>query len=145
MVMASMLGLMKPSQMVAYLETNGTLGEELSHIIDDIDIIAMDIKMPSSTKCREFWKEHQRFLKIAQAKEVFIKTVVTSDTDQEDIHKTVDMIFAVDPHLLLILQPNTYELKNGVMSKCLDFQKFCLKHLPNTKVLPQVHKFMKLR
>src|SRR5262249_43555873 len=55
-----------------YLDTNGTLPEALSAIIQDIDIIAMDIKLPSSTGQKAFWKEHAAFLRIAHREEVFV-------------------------------------------------------------------------
>ena len=50
-----------------YLDTNGTLPDALAEIIKDIDIIAMDIKLPSSTQQQAFWAEHKEFLKIAIA------------------------------------------------------------------------------
>jgi len=127
-----------------YLETNGVLPAPLAWLIDGIDIVAMDIKLPSSTKCREFWKEHAEFLGIARKKDVFIKTVVTSDTDKKDIVKAVGLVKEIDPDILFILQPNTYELHNGVMKRCLEFHDYCLKYLPNSRILPQVHKFMKV-
>jgi len=37
-----------------YLETNGTLAAELEELIDHIDIVAMDLKLPSSTGLGNF-------------------------------------------------------------------------------------------
>src|SRR5665213_720244 len=74
-----------------YLDTNGTLPAVLAEIIKDIDIIAMDIKLPSSTKQKSFWKEHQEFLKIAQRREVFIKAVISLDTKSEDVLKAAKL------------------------------------------------------
>jgi len=128
-----------------YLETNGILPEELAKVIDQIDTVAMDIKLPSSTKGRAYWKEHEDFLRLAVGKDVFIKTVITSDTKTEDIIKSMELVAKVDPQVLFILQPNTYELKNGVMKRCLEFQDICQERLTNVRILPQVHKFMKLR
>ncbi len=141
------LPLLKKSGMPAYLETNGTLDRDLSEIVGDVDIIAMDIKLPSSTQCRPYWEEHAAFLKEAcgHKKDIFIKAVVSSRTEKEDLVKTVDLIRAVDPHVMLILQPNTYDLHNGVVAKCSEFQNYCLPYLPNTRVVPQMHKFMKIR
>ena len=136
---------LKKRKLPAYLETNGICPKELAQIIDDIDIVAMDIKLPSSTKQKSYWKEHEDFLKIARKKDVFIKTVISSDTDKKDIIKAVDLVKKFDRNVLFILQPNTYELQNGVMAKCLEFQDHCLKHLPNARILPQTHKFMKIR
>ena len=55
-----------------YLETNGTLPDELKEVIDYVDIVAMDLKLPSSTGLCGFWGEHRRFLELASRKEVFL-------------------------------------------------------------------------
>lgn len=140
-----LLPLMKRNKMVSYLETNGILPDALADVISRIDIVAMDIKMPSSTKQKAYWKEHAQFLRIAKAKDVFVKAVVSSDTDLQDLHKAVELVAKVDPKLLFVIQPNTYELSNGVMQRCAQFHEYSLKYLPNTRILPQIHKFMKLR
>ena len=70
----------KERGLLTYLETNGTLPRELAQIIKWCDIIAMDMKPSSSTGDRNFYKEHEEFLKIAVQKEVFVKVVVTPET-----------------------------------------------------------------
>lgn len=135
---------LKKMDLPVYLETNGICPRELSQVIDQTDIIAMDIKLPSSTKEKPYWKEHEEFLKIALKKDVFIKTVISADTDQQDIVKAVEVVKRVAPNVLFIIQPNTYELRNGLMDKCLDFQDYCLKYLSDVRILPQTHKFMKV-
>jgi organic radical activating enzyme len=128
-----------------YLETNGVLPSELQAVIDDVDIVAMDIKLPSSTKCRAFWKEHDKFIRVALRKNFFIKTVVSGDTDEADIEKAVQLVSRIDPKIMFIIQPNTFELSNGVMKKCAAFHELALGSLPNARVMPQMHKFMKIR
>ena len=139
-----LLPVMKKFRMPAYLETNGILPQELTEIIDDIDTVAMDVKLPSSTKEKPYWQEHADFLKVARRKDVFLKAVITVDTTQEDVAKAVDIITSIDRKVLLILQPNTYELKDGVVAKCVEYQNYCLKHLSHVRILPQMHKFMKI-
>jgi 7-cyano-7-deazaguanosine (preQ0) biosynthesis protein QueE len=128
-----------------YLDTNGTLPEALKETIEDIDIVAMDLKLPSSTKERPFWTEHEAFLKIARGKEIFIKAVVSLDTDPKEIFKAAKLVAAVDPKILFILQPNYLDIKKGIIELCLEHQKSCAKILKDVRILPQVHKFMKLR
>ena len=128
-----------------YLDTNGTLPRALEEIIKDIDIIAMDIKLPSSTKQRAFWAEHKEFLKIASRKEVFLKVVVSLDTDTEDILKAAKLAAAIDSEILFILQPNYLDMKKGIIEKCVGHQKLCAKMLKDVRILTQAHKFMKLR
>ena len=136
---------LKRSKKKIYLDTNGTLPDALKSIIKDVDIIAMDIKLPSSTKQRAFWQEHKEFLKIAQRKEVFIKTVISLDTHAQEVIKAAKLVAQIDPKILFILQPNYLDLRKDIIEQCLEHQKSCAKFLRNVRILPQVHKFMKLR
>jgi 7-cyano-7-deazaguanosine (preQ0) biosynthesis protein QueE len=143
--MKELLPLMRQEKMTSYLETNGILPEALQEVIADIDIVAMDLKLPTSTHLRAYWDEHEAFLKIAVNKDVFIKAVITSDTKTEDVMQAMDLVSRVDPQIVFILQPNYFEMRNGIMARCLEFQNYCSKYLKNVRILPQVHKFMKLR
>jgi 7-carboxy-7-deazaguanine synthase len=131
--------------MPVYLETNGTLPKELAQVIDGVDTIAMDIKLPSSTECQPFWQEHEEFLKIARGKEVFIKAVISEKTTRDDVQRAADLVSRIAPDTLFILQPNYFDMKNGIVAKCVDFQNDCLKALPNVRIIPQIHKFLKVR
>jgi len=141
----ALLPQIKQTKMQTYLDTNGIFYKELKTIIDDLDMIAMDIKLPSSTKCRPYWQEHEEFLKEARKKDVFIKAVISADTSQEDIVQAVDLVAKVDREILFILQPNYFDMKNGGVEKCVEFQDYCLKYLTNVRILPQMHKLMKVR
>jgi len=136
---------LKGKKMPVYLETNGIFYKELAELIDDIDIIAMDLKLPSSTKCRSFWQEHKEFLNIARKKDVFIKTVISSETEREDVLRSVDLVAGVDPDMIYILQPNHFDMHDGVMNKCREYQKICFDRLNNVRIIPQMHKVMKVR
>ncbi len=137
--------LLKESRTKVYLETNGILYKELESLIKGIDIIAMDIKLPSSTKCQPFWVEHETFLKVSRKKDVFVKTVVTADTAKKDIERCVEIIESVDPGVVLFLQPNHFEIREGALERCLRFQEYCSRYLKDVRVLPQVHKFIKMK
>ncbi len=128
-----------------YLDTNGTLPDALKKLIKDVDVIAMDLKLPSSTKQREFWAEHKAFLKIAAKKDVFIKMVVSLATEEKEILKAAKLVAQVDPNILFILQPNYLEMKKGLVDQCVAWQKTCATVLKDVRILPQTHKFMKLR
>ncbi len=132
-------------RMPVYLETNGVLPKELAQVIGGVDMIAMDLKLPSSTECKSYWQEHEDFLKIARSKDLFIKTVISEKTTREDVLRAVDLVKRVAPETLFILQPNFFDMKDGIVAQCVDLQKDCLKSLPNVRIIPQVHKFMKLR
>ncbi|NLE64999.1 MAG: 7-carboxy-7-deazaguanine synthase QueE [Elusimicrobia bacterium] len=128
-----------------YLETNGTLPGELKKIIEDVDVVAMDVKLPSSTGCQAFWDEHVEFLRIAWGKDVFIKMVISTATCTADIERAVEMISKGDPTMPLFLQPNHFEINSGVMDKCREYMTYCRQYLRDVRILPQMHKFVGLR
>lgn len=128
-----------------YLETSGVLHQQLKKIVKDVDIVAMDLKLPSSTGCRPFWKEHEEFLKTIAKKDYFIKTVISSGTTRPDVVQASRLAARFDPDVFFVLQPNSFDLQNGAVTKCREFQKVCLKHLKHVRILPQMHKFMKIR
>ena len=144
---AQLLPHLKKAKMPAYLETSGVLHKALAQVIKGVDVVSMDFKMPSSTGERSFWKEHEQFLDVIlrNKKDFFIKAVVSSKTEKADILKTAKILSSKKKDALFILQPNTFDLGKGVVQKCDDFQRMCFKFLPNTRVIPQMHKFMKIR
>ena len=141
------LPMLRNAGMKVYLETNGILPKELLSVIDVVDIVAMDIKLPSSTGEKAFWHEHEEFLRIALTKDVFIKAVVSKETADDDVYTAVEMVKRIDPNILFILQPNSFDLRdsNACINKCLEFQQYCSKILTDVRITPQMHKFMKLR
>ena len=89
-----------------YLETNGTLPGELEKIISFVDIVAMDIKLPSSSGAPEsVWKDHAAFMGISEGKELIVKAVVTGSTTMDDIKKMAGLIKRHKSALSVILQP----------------------------------------
>ncbi|MGI6493125.1 MAG: 7-carboxy-7-deazaguanine synthase QueE [Pelotomaculum sp.] len=126
-----------------YLETNGTLPGELSRIIDLVDVIAMDIKLPSTSGLSHLWDRHARFLEIAAAKETFVKAVVAEHTSEWEIERAARMIQDIAPSSSLVIQPITIGGALGASSARLcELQWHALKYLDDVRVIPQTHKIM---
>jgi len=85
-----------------YLETNGTLVGELEKVIDYLDIVAMDFKLPSSTDMGMLWGMHRKFLKVASKKEVFLKVVICQSTTEEDLIEALWLIKETAPSTILL-------------------------------------------
>jgi len=122
-----------------YLETNGTLPENLRSVIEYIDIIAMDFKLPTSTGQLKFWSQHKDFLNIASDKNVFVKAVITTSTVPEDVFTAIDIIKKIRPQTSFVLQPeHPYEGK--LEYKLSLFKNICKTQGVDVLVLPQMHK-----
>jgi len=129
-----------------YLETNGTLVEELEEVIDYLDIVAMDVKLPSSTGMGDLWKNHRGFLKVASRKETFIKAIICQSTQEEDVREVVSLIKEMPRPVILVLQPNSFENEAGELKeKCDNFKELCKKEHVTTCVIPQMHRVLGVR
>jgi organic radical activating enzyme len=128
-----------------HLETNGTLPSDLARIIDLLDYVSMDMKLPSTAGCgAESWDVHRRFLETAQVKEVSVKIVVGERTDAAEIGQVCRIIAAVRPATPLFLQP--LSLPDGQCgisaAHLLQLQALASALLPDVRVIPQMHKLM---
>lgn len=128
-----------------YLETNGVLFENLKKIINLVDIISMDIKLPSTSGNKNLFDVHEKFIGVAKKakKEIFLKVVFDENITEDEITSTVQL--AENNGLLLVLQPKMdgdyLKLKPDFLYKT--YYKFVSKH-KNTRLIPQVHKFLNL-
>lgn len=128
-----------------YLETNGTLHEELGEIIEEIDMISMDIKLPDTAGIMPVWDKHEAFLTLAQKKNVFVKVVVSGETSPEEFNRAVDMVAARDKKISFIIQPVTEQEASGKMpspSQLFEFHSRASTRLDEVRVIPQSHKMM---
>ncbi|TGE36829.1 7-carboxy-7-deazaguanine synthase QueE [Desulfosporosinus fructosivorans] len=137
-----LLPFLKEKGLKIYLETNGTLPEQLLQILPMVDVISMDIKLPFASK--NFWDVHESFLRYSTQKEVFVKLVVNQDTPLNDLQYACDLIARVDPSILTILQPVTPT--QGILApkpmQLLKWQSLLLEKLVNVRVIPQTHVFI---
>lgn len=127
-----------------YLETNGVLHSALAGLIDHIDHIGMDIKLPSTSGQANLWDHHSDFLKVAVRKDLLVKTVIGDQTEAWEIIRACEIIAAVDRTIPLILQPVT--LADGHLGispfRMLELQELASAILTEVRVIPQTHKFI---
>lgn len=125
------------------LETAGIHFSELEELIGFVSIVSMDLKLPSSTGMHPWWREHENFLKIARQKEVYVKVVVSQETEDRHVEHAIALVAAIDPSIPFILQPASVTPKFRAIPEPTQLARWwemAKKILPNTRVLPQMHK-----
>ena len=124
-----------------YLETNATLYEQLNSVIDYIEYISADIKLPSATGMPAQWDIHDKFFEIANKKNLYAKVVFDSKITDDEIENVCNL--AKKHNIELVLQPmmigKTPSIKSEFMQQILDR---CLQKHKRTRLIPQVHKFI---
>lgn len=127
-----------------YLETNGTLYKRLEEIIEYVDYVSSDIKLPSCTGLKPLWDVHDKFFKIASKKKLFAKMVFNGKVTDDEIIKACALSKKYD--IELILQPEMVGLKpvisSDFMENILDKALGCYH---NVRLIPQVHKFINVQ
>lgn len=126
-----------------YLETNSTLKTNLEKVIKHVDIISADIKLPSASGIENSFAVHDEFFRTAKNydKELFAKIVFDENILDDEISHCLKL--AEKYNFPLILQPKTTGEQIAFnQEKIFEvFNKF-LQVQPNTRVIPQVHKFL---
>jgi organic radical activating enzyme len=126
-----------------YLETNGVLPDHLAEVIELVDMVAFDIKLPSATGLSPYWKEHKQALEVAFMKEVFVKIVFTRESKIKELDEAVRLVADIDQKIPLVLQPVTPfgPVKHRPNpDQIMAFQTLAKRKLERVRVIPQVHK-----
>ena len=127
-----------------YLETNATLYDELVRVKKLIDIVSADIKLPSCTNGADLFDLHEKFFKNCEGLNTFAKIVFDKNITQEEIDFCTYIGKNYD--IELVLQP---KMDGNIMSVSSEFcqeilNRFTYKYA-NTRLIPQVHKFLNVR
>lgn len=128
-----------------YLETNATLSGELEDVIDYLDFLSIDLKLPTSTGMGRLWGLHRKFLKIASRKENFIKAVICSTTIEDDLRYAIDLIKDTSPQSILVLQPNSLDYNEHLQVMLRKFREVCQESKVTACIIPQVHKIIGIK
>lgn len=129
-----------------HLETNGTMPEKLPRLIEHLDYISMDIKIPSSASTPGFWDEHRRFMEIGLERDLSVKMIVGEDTLDKDLLKAARLVAELDEDIPCFLQPVTG--RDGRISipaaRLMRYQEMLAPIIEDLRIIPQMHRFMEV-
>ena len=105
--------------------------------------------MPSVTRERSFFGEHEEFLRIALAKPVFVKIVVSKSVSIPEFLTAVHLVARVDRTVPLVLQPRTAladeTLEPGIGNFLSNLISVARRELQSVRVIPQMHKWLAIK
>lgn len=129
-----------------YLETNSTMPEELDGLLEYLEVVAADVKLSSSTGEPERFDVNLEFLKRCSVPALFVKMVVTEQTDAGELFEAVRMVKESGRMVTVVIQPVTGrrgEIGVGGAT-LLDLQKGALEIMPDIRIIPRVQQFLML-
>lgn len=125
------------------LETSGTQPDKLGLVLPVVDVVSMDIKLPSNTGEQAMWDEHGRFLAAAGCK-AYVKVLVDAGTAVDEVERAAALIHDHAPGAPVFLQPITgptgrVDVGRGRLDR---FFAALRQHLSDVRVLPQTHRMI---
>lgn len=131
------------------LETNGILWQAYEEIARDCDLVSMDLKLSSVSREKDFLEEHAKFLKIAMAKDLYLKIVVSKQLDEHEFEKHLCMVAAIAPKVPVFLQPASRGEEAyhdpEIVELLKNLQRRGSIHVPNLRIGVQLHKLFNIR
>lgn len=127
--------------MPVFLETNGTLPDNLEQLLEFIDILSIDIKLIEGDDEIPHRETHRRFLELSADRDMFVKLVVTSKVTLQQMETVCRLVQEVDWTIPLVLQPVTGRgaVEGPSSEQLLEMNAVCLSILPYVRVIPQTH------
>lgn len=134
----------------AMLETNATLPDHLYDLVDVIDIVSMDIKLPEHFNSKEEWltvyENELKSIKIMEDNNLkyYIKIVVSPTTSAqiiEDILKDLNGLVGGDVEV--IVQPVSPMSLWNTKDNLFTISELIGKYF-NVSIIPQIHKYLEI-
>jgi organic radical activating enzyme len=129
------------------LETSGMLPDALDVVLDHVDVVSMDLKLPSNTGEPAFWEEHDRFARLALRKTLYVKILVDRNTDASEFSRAVALVASLESEVPVFIQPITPPTGPLLIDEnsLIAWHALARKSLPAVRVLPQLHRLMGIR
>jgi organic radical activating enzyme len=127
------------------LETGGLVPEAMIRLKEKVDMVSMDIKLPTTSGIKDSFTLHQRFLRVLQDTAFYLKIVVNEKTPVEELEEAAAMIAQEAKDATLFIQPETKEARPVPGAYLLPLWTRARHRIRDVRILPQVHPFLGLK
>lgn len=129
------------------LETNGVGSEPLKMVKPLVDVVSMDIKLPSVSGLGPMWDAHADFLAGCAGMRVVVKAVVSRNSTPAEISQAVGLAARYVPDASFVIQPLSppeggTAVEAGLL---LEFYREAKRQVRDVRVIPQVHRILGVR
>ncbi|MCK4236809.1 MAG: 7-carboxy-7-deazaguanine synthase QueE [Candidatus Krumholzibacteria bacterium] len=122
-----------------YLETNGLAEAAVRDIAPLVDIVSLDIKLPSLCGRGDLFATYERVLPLFSANELFCKVVVAEGFEPREFMEAVRLVMRFDYRTPFIIQParQVGACRPVESDKLLECYFDASQHLESVRVIPQ--------
>ena len=130
-----------------YLETNGLSEEGAKELAGYVDIVAMDIKLPSLCGGVKLFEIYERTIPIFRSNELFFKIILTDDYLPVEFNEAVELVSALSDGSALVIQPASSTDGSLMVSTLtlLECYKVASRIIKDVRIIPQIHKLLGIR
>jgi 7-carboxy-7-deazaguanine synthase len=126
------------------LETNGVEFEAIRKVLPFVDIVSMDIKLPSATGRGPYWDEHDQFLEAVGDHPLYAKVVFDEGMTEEERERLMGLMERYK-RLPVVFQP-IFTTDQNRLKKSMDvFDAFAKRFPGRVRFIPQVHRLVGVR
>jgi organic radical activating enzyme len=154
---------LRARELRVYLETAGLHAEALASLIDDVDVIAADVKLASATGV-DHAHAHRAFLRVLRgsafdpsrddARPAFVKVIVDLKASADEIEAAARLVAETSRRIPFVIQPEsetllgkhaTREGRAALLELAQAGARRASVHLDVVRVIPQTHKVLHVR
>jgi 7-carboxy-7-deazaguanine synthase len=154
---------LRAKELRIYLETAGLHADALASLIDDVDVIAADVKLASATGV-DHAPAHRAFLRVlrgsafdpsgANARPVFVKVIVDLKASVDEIEAAARLVAEAGRKIPFVIQPEsetllgkhaTREGRAALLELAQAGARAASVYLDVVRVIPQTHKVLHVR
>lgn len=133
--------LLKSKGYFVLLETNGTMYDKVSEIVDCFDYSSVDIKLSSVWKIDSCYDKHEIFMREINKRPYYIKIVISEGVNKREYLDYIQMVAQINNDIALILHP--WEKEHISMSKelldvLMECQTNANRYLSDVRILPRL-------